>query len=350
MESLYLPATEHSVPCNEWTAAKWLDGLGITTMGMSDTVSDMVWSAANSTTTTTPYSETSALIFPTATAGQRLAAKKLYRFSAEVRTRDDIAAVRATLDGEPIVDWQGRSSALSLDDAIRLPSSDVFAISVWDTSYEIRSLTLTMLGGQAENIHGGALPTVENAIPAGEPTYLSGLAGTREGVRAIPEESSVVVAGVQSPHGILLPPEQGQTARIQYHLDHSYEWLAGGTGVNDTSNGPRSDLTFRIIGDGRELWASRPGKTLRKVQFFRTYIGDVKELELVVECAGSADEADAVWVEPALYGKVSASDVVAAGETPSVRDQPKNQQVTNEPTGQQKEKGVGTTFFGIPIE
>jgi len=63
---------------------------------------------------------------------------------------------------------------------------------------------------------------------------------------------------------------------------------------------PRSPLTFKVVGDGKVLWASKPVARVRQVERCQVRVTGIQVLRLEVECPGSNHRAHAVWLEPRL--------------------------------------------------
>ena len=154
-------------------------------------------------------------------------------------------------------------------------------------------------------------PERPNAV---SPVYLSQLSPQRvsvytddhwgfgsQGLVGDRTESRIVVNGEPSPHGLGTHPRSDSDARVLYRLNKSFGQFVGAVGINDTSPGFSTPLTFQILGDGRELWNSQPIHETKKLEYFDVSVKGVDRLELVVHCPGYLSGAHAVWVEPALY-------------------------------------------------
>ncbi len=97
------------------------------------------------------------------------------------------------------------------------------------------------------------------------------------------------------------PPEAKQPARIVFALNKKYTRLTGSAGQGDGFP-PNSftALTFRIRGDGRDLWTSSPIKQHGQWEEYSVDLTDVEELELLVDCPGPHSFAWGVWMDPVL--------------------------------------------------
>ncbi|HEY1786135.1 MAG TPA: NPCBM/NEW2 domain-containing protein, partial [Pirellulales bacterium] len=111
----------------------------------------------------------------------------------------------------------------------------------------------------------------------------------------------VSLRGVVSPHGVQLHPTSNNSSHVAFDLDGRYQTLAGKAGINDTANNfTPTALTFRIVGDGREIWKSQPLQKTGESQDFEVNVARVRQLELFVDCPGWDAAAHAVWFEPKL--------------------------------------------------
>jgi hypothetical protein len=129
-----------------------------------------------------------------------------------------------------------------------------------------------------------------------------------EDVQAFPSTSvygqRVWFDGVESPHGLFTHPMSGGHFHATFHLPAPYHQLVGRVGLADDigSERPWSTQTFRVLGDGRELWHSQPIRSRADSQPLDVDIHGVRKLELVVDCPDSDRFAHDVWIEPKLIG------------------------------------------------
>jgi hypothetical protein len=72
---------------------------------------------------------------------------------------------------------------------------------------------------------------------------------------------------------------------IAFNLGKAYHELSGSVGAIDSKpKDPFSPLTFRIIGDGKELRRSNPLNKRGQSQSFMAKVSGVNKLELYVDC------------------------------------------------------------------
>ncbi|ADB15385.1 Glycosyl hydrolase family 98 putative carbohydrate binding module [Pirellula staleyi DSM 6068] len=109
----------------------------------------------------------------------------------------------------------------------------------------------------------------------------------------------VSLKGKRSAHGIFMHPNNKSDARIVYRLDRKFHTFTGAVGISDKLDDRAfSDQTFSILGDGKELWKSRPHRAISSSQDFQVNVSGVDLLELRVDCHGSSGKAHAVWYAP----------------------------------------------------
>jgi len=134
-------------------------------------------------------------------------------------------------------------------------------------------------------------------VVAFEPFLKKGMGG-RPG--AFPPVS---VAGKASPHGLFMhavPGDDPQPALVVYQLPKGYKTFGGRVGLNDTSMGSHTPMTFAVLGDDRPLWSSRPISEPEDEEPFAVPVAGVAVLKLTVRVPGHHGGAHGVWVEPQL--------------------------------------------------
>ena len=53
------------------------------------------------------------------------------------------------------------------------------------------------------------------------------------------------------------PPKKG-SAHVSYAIEGKFHTFSGAVAIMDGAGNPASPVVFRILGDGKLLWASRP--------------------------------------------------------------------------------------------
>ena len=90
-------------------------------------------------------------------------------------------------------------------------------------------------------------------------------------------------------------------SRGVYALDKKFRFFQGFAALADSASlKGQQAVTFRIVGDGKELWKSEELSRAGDHRGFRVDVADVVKLELFVDCKAEAAGADAMWVEPKL--------------------------------------------------
>ncbi len=70
--------------------------------------------------------------------------------------------------------------------------------------------------------------------------------------------------------------------------------------------GSDQPILFRIVGDGKELWKSRPIQKVKDSEKFSVDVSGVKQLELYADCP-STWGAHSVWLDPQLFAAAPAA-------------------------------------------
>ncbi|MGO8747597.1 MAG: NPCBM/NEW2 domain-containing protein [Thermoguttaceae bacterium] len=113
--------------------------------------------------------------------------------------------------------------------------------------------------------------------------------------------SEVAVRGVKAAHSLSFHPPPNGSSYVIYDLRRHFRHFHVEVAISDAAPKPcDSLLTFRITGDGRQLWKSHPMKVKGTPQECSVEIEGVRELKLEVRCAGANAWAFAVWIDPVL--------------------------------------------------
>lgn len=115
----------------------------------------------------------------------------------------------------------------------------------------------------------------------------------------------IVLAGQGSPKGIQTHPTPQGFASVVYDIEKfGKKIFRSRVGVADIRKlNAGSPLTFELVGDGKQLWKSKPVEKWGQAQECEAIISDLKKLELRVNCPGDASFARAVWCDPRLCDK-----------------------------------------------
>lgn len=159
---------------------------------------------------------------------------------------------------------------------------------------------------------GGKIRLWEVLADMENSTYLAELDPTVIVVNRFPGHDDVrdqirhphTVGGEMIRHGITAHPIVGPDkpfSRVVFHLGGVYRQLHGWVGVNDKVSVVPHALTFRVLGDDKELWRSSPTRNGGFGEAFEVDVRNVIDLELRVESAGDPYDAHAIWIDPVLY-------------------------------------------------
>ena len=95
-------------------------------------------------------------------------------------------------------------------------------------------------------------------------------------------------------------PAKG-TAYISFKVDGGFRRLVGEVALADgDGRAAATPITFRVVGDGKTLWTSRPVTKPKSLEKLKVRLIGVETLRLEIECPGSFMRAHAIWVEPQL--------------------------------------------------
>ena len=111
--------------------------------------------------------------------------------------------------------------------------------------------------------------------------------------------SQCKVKGTVPEHSLCPSPPDDGFSNLSYQLNGRFKTFKSTVGIGSWLP-PKTALTFRVFGDGKLLWESRPVKNLDDSQDCNVRIWKVKVLSLQVYCPGPSTWAWAVWVEPHL--------------------------------------------------
>jgi hypothetical protein len=124
------------------------------------------------------------------------------------------------------------------------------------------------------------------------------------------DKDRIVVSGAPSPKGIgMHPPADPEHAAVKYRLDREAAVFKATVAVDDTAKFCWTPAIFTVLGDGKELWRSKPiAHNHSRSQDCLVDVAGVDVLELRVHCLGLNTGVYAVWVEPRLLQKADTPD------------------------------------------
>ena len=115
------------------------------------------------------------------------------------------------------------------------------------------------------------------------------------------QDHEITVGGNKYPHGLSMHPPSSGLSSVSYRLVPKSRTFHGWAALNDTFPGEpavATACTFKILGDGKELWTSQPNKEAGKAEAFKVGVQGVDVLQLQVHCPGIQTCTRAVWLEP----------------------------------------------------
>ena len=119
------------------------------------------------------------------------------------------------------------------------------------------------------------------------------------------DDLKVIFNGVSVQHGLAMHPLANKPVSVTYDLsEQDASAFRAAVGLADTAGSYRLEhhlvLIFRVVGDGRELWRSKPVLRAGAPEICNIDIKGVKMLSLHVDCLDDHKWAHAVWVDPVL--------------------------------------------------
>jgi hypothetical protein len=141
-------------------------------------------------------------------------------------------------------------------------------------------------------------------LPAGEAVFLRDQQVKAASIYESPTAKLTqpfTINGANVEHGLFtVPPNWRSSAKVSYEIKKRYRWLDGAVGMADNRMRSFSALTFRVVGDGKPLYTSRPLRQPGEREDFLVDVTGVDQLELFVDCPSSNTMAHGVWIDPKL--------------------------------------------------
>jgi hypothetical protein len=108
------------------------------------------------------------------------------------------------------------------------------------------------------------------------------------------------VRGSQALHALSMHPPSNGSSNVSYNLDGKYRSFTGIAAIMDDAKQMQSKAIFRVYGDGKQLWSSRPMRGAGEYQECTVKVSGVQILKIEVICTGPNNDARSVWVAPML--------------------------------------------------
>jgi hypothetical protein len=114
----------------------------------------------------------------------------------------------------------------------------------------------------------------------------------------------IAINGVFSRKGISTHPPANGAAKVTYKVPVACNHFEAIVGIDDSAVTHSTALVFKVFGDKRLLWTSKPLLGAGKSQDCNVPLKQgTKTVTLVVECPGTHHSAHAVWAEPRFSSK-----------------------------------------------
>ena len=110
----------------------------------------------------------------------------------------------------------------------------------------------------------------------------------------------MLINGKEQPHGLQVAAVANGIAYVQYKLGKDFRIFRSSIALEDTVGISQSILTFKVLGDNKILWESKPVRRSRTPQNCEISVQGVDILELQVICPGEIGGAHSVFGEPHL--------------------------------------------------
>lgn len=179
----------------------------------------------------------------------------------------------------------------------------------------VKSLTTEKKIAEAKRVRDELLLACGNKQGDGEPqeVFLSDLQAQNVGVGfgvfgtngnlGYLEGRQIAIQGKPSPKGLSMHPPTKGASRAIYNLPKGFAHFEATVGIDDSAAIQRTPVVFKVFGDNRVIWTSRPIQGAGQSQDCHVGLRGAKLLTLVVECPGDRANAHAVWCEPRLTTK-----------------------------------------------
>jgi hypothetical protein len=101
-------------------------------------------------------------------------------------------------------------------------------------------------------------------------------------------------------------PFAGSPAKATFDVPKGCTFFEATAAIDDrATNKHDTPLTFKVLGDGRDLWKSRPLVAGMSTEKCRIDVSSVRTITLVVDCPGPNHWAWAIWCDAKFLEKKS---------------------------------------------
>ncbi len=114
------------------------------------------------------------------------------------------------------------------------------------------------------------------------------------------EPRRVRLNGSSPDHSLAMHPPLAGMSQVTYKLEGKFRTFTATVGIMDGRDrrNPAAAVAFRVVGDGKPLWTSRPFQRQGESIDCKVSVQGVRTLILEVNCAGINNAARAVWIDP----------------------------------------------------
>lgn len=159
-----------------------------------------------------------------------------------------------------------------------------------------REIAETRIAAGASDWHIQYLPSLKETKATG--MVVDGYWGLGKNSLHPGKDDKITVDGTAYSYGLALNPNSDTLCHVTYDLGGKVRRFSGSVAMNDSAGTFAATVTFIIVGDGKELWRSKPLRSTRVLQDFSVIVKNVRTLDLQVKCDGTGHNAHCVWVEP----------------------------------------------------
>jgi hypothetical protein len=226
-------------------------------------------------------------------------------------------AVTIRVDGKEIINWKADYRRVTgVWAAWKSPNPRQLVLGT-HRPYEISQINLTELSGTSPEPE--AAPegkTFLSDMPEINPRVGFGRFGKRgESGYFDNVVTHITVNGKRYPNALSTHAIQNGSASVKYRLRKRAQTFATSVAINDyAQNRTETALVFKVLGDDKLLWESKPVQRIGVIQDCKVDVAGVDMLELRVDCPGSFQYGASVWLDPYI---TTGDGKVAGGKEPA---------------------------------
>ncbi len=206
--------------------------------------------------------------------------------------------IEVLADGKSILSWRGNEADLKMPEVAASPIGKGLFLATRDSSFRFDKLELRDVaprGTPRPFTYLDDLTEADSSVGFGK----LGKHGDRGYSEGVP---NAIFRGRNYTHALSLHPPRSGKAHVSYRLDGRYSEFHATAALLERTDWQKagSPLTFRVFGDGKQLWESSPLQTHGTGQECATPVSGVSVLKLEIECPGVNHGAHTAWLLPTL--------------------------------------------------